>query len=402
MRVGIVHYLLDVKGGGERVCLYLTEHLQQRGHEVAIATGTQPGPRAFEFFQKFGNYYIGHGVPLPFGLYRNMLNFTDALYRMVKDFKPEIVVFTQASSIVQLRLLKLMNTPALLYCHWPGQISIRQRGRYVALGNEYYSDESGEPFFLYRRLPLARVFYITPYSILLRWAGQTFDSVQIVANSQFTRKAVEKLWEVKPNHVVYPPVDTSYFSPDFEAKNGKEFILMVARYSDGKGHPEALEIMQRLKKSNSDAKLVMVGSLTPRYHRYFRDMQETIDKYGLRSNVDVRVDIPEEQLLTLYRQASMLLHPIGTEHFGISIVEAMGCGTPVIGRRGGGLIEIVEDGKTGLLFHDLDDAAKKIAGLLADPGRRKEMGFAAYKRSKLFDKEVFKQQMESIIVKETR
>ena len=398
MRVGIVHYLLDVKGGGERVCLYLTERLLSKGHQVAIATGSQPGPRAFEFFQKFDNYYIGHDVPLPFGLYRNMLNYTDALYRMIKEFRPEIVVFTQASSIVQLQLLKLLNTPALLYCHWPGQISIRQQGRYATLGNEYDSDEKGEPFFYFRRLPLWRVFYYTPYTLLLRWAREAFKSVKIVTNSFFTERAVEKLWEVQPDYVVYPPVDTSYFSPDFEMKQDK-LILMVARYSYGKGHPEALQIMRSLKKDHGDVKRVMVGSLTPRYHEYFQSIKEMINRYDLGKNVEVKIDIPEEQLLSLYRQATLLLHPIGTEHFGLSIVEAMGCGTPVIGRKGGGLLEIVEDGQTGLLFRDLGDASEKISTLLDDSDLRKRMGFAAYKRSKLFDKEIFKERMESIIVK---
>ncbi len=397
MRVGLIHYLLNVKGGGERVCLYLSEHLLSKGHQVAIATGIQPGPKAFEFFQNFKSYYFGHGIRIPFGLYRNMMNYTDAVLYLIKGFRPDVVLFTQASSIIHLQLLNMMRIPAILYCHWPGHIAVSQRGRYVALGNEYKSDENGEPFFHFRRFPLWRVLYYAPYKLLMNWSEDALTSVTIVANSHFTKRAIRKLWGVEPYCVVYPPVDISYFSPRFELKRD-DMILMVARYSHGKGHLEALRIMRALKEQRRNVKLVMVGSLTPRYYEYFQKVKETIDRYGLKRDIELRVDIGEEELLGLFREATVLLHPIRTEHFGISIVEAMGCGTPVIGGRGGGLVEIVEDGKTGFLFHDFKEAKKQISMLLDDPNLRRRMGHDAFERSKLFDKEVFKRRMEEIIM----
>jgi glycosyltransferase involved in cell wall biosynthesis len=48
------------------------------------------------------------------------------------------------------------------------------------------------------------------------------------------------------------------------------------------------------------------------------------------------------------------------EPFGLSMIEAMACGTPVIGRRRGSVPEVVEDGITGYVVHDLEDAVRAV------------------------------------------
>jgi glycosyltransferase involved in cell wall biosynthesis len=61
-------------------------------------------------------------------------------------------------------------------------------------------------------------------------------------------------------------------------------------------------------------------------------------------------------------QATALLHPLGfDEPFGLSVVEAMVCGTPVIGYRRGALVETVTDGVTGFLVDDVDGAVQAVA-----------------------------------------
>ena len=60
--------------------------------------------------------------------------------------------------------------------------------------------------------------------------------------------------------------------------------------------------------------------------------------------------------------ASCLLHPIAfAEPFGLSVVEAMLCGTPVVAYDRGSMPEIVEDGVTGVLAHDVDSAVRAVA-----------------------------------------
>lgn len=73
-----------------------------------------------------------------------------------------------------------------------------------------------------------------------------------------------------------------------------------------------------------------------------------------------------EQRAQTLSQAAVLLHPLGfDEPFGLSVVEAMACGTPVVGYRRGALPETVDQGVTGFLVDDIDAAAGAIPQALA-------------------------------------
>jgi glycosyltransferase involved in cell wall biosynthesis len=65
-------------------------------------------------------------------------------------------------------------------------------------------------------------------------------------------------------------------------------------------------------------------------------------------------------------RAAALLHPLGfDEPFGLSVIEAMTCGTPVVGYRRGALPETIDDGVTGFLVDDVDGAAAAVPHALA-------------------------------------
>jgi starch synthase len=96
------------------------------------------------------------------------------------------------------------------------------------------------------------------------------------------------------------------------------------------------------------------------------------------------VDAVEDYL----RASDFFAFPSVFEALGISLVEAAACGLPSVGSRTGGIVDVIEDGVTGLLVPPADARALEDAleTLLADPGRREEMGRRARERAlRLFD-----------------
>jgi glycosyltransferase involved in cell wall biosynthesis len=92
--------------------------------------------------------------------------------------------------------------------------------------------------------------------------------------------------------------------------------------------------------------------------------------------------VPWQQLADLYRRASVFVMPSFYETFGISVIEAMAFGLPVVATRTGGLPEVVDDGVTGILVPagDAEALADALIRLLRDPDLRRRMGQAGQER----------------------
>lgn len=114
---------------------------------------------------------------------------------------------------------------------------------------------------------------------------------------------------------------------------------------------------------------------------YFYHLQRRLTP-NLASHVTFCGSVPYANVINHYRDADILVNPSLSESFGRSLIEAMACQMPVIATRVGGMVEIVEDGKTGLLVApgDATALAEAILRILSDEGLRNSMGQAGRQR----------------------
>ena len=134
-------------------------------------------------------------------------------------------------------------------------------------------------------------------------------------------------------------------------------------------------LVRALARVKSDCQLVIVGEVkNDSYLGASRKLQSVIDELGMGNRVAFTGYVPDADLAALYHAARLLVQPSFAEGFGLPVVEAMACGTPVAVSRRGALPEIVGD--AGLYFdpQDIGEMAATIDRLLSDDDLRNTRG----------------------------
>jgi D-inositol-3-phosphate glycosyltransferase len=168
---------------------------------------------------------------------------------------------------------------------------------------------------------------------------------------------------------------------------GEPLLVNIGRLAPRKGLDNLIRGLGRLKRDHHmRARLVLVGgnsdlpdpALTPEMAR----LQAVAQEEGVAGQVVLTGRRSREFLKLYYSAADVFLTTPWYEPFGITPLEAMACGTPVIGSDVGGIRFSVADGVTGLLVppNDPDALAARAAELLRDPERMREMGRAGVHR----------------------
>jgi glycosyltransferase involved in cell wall biosynthesis len=153
------------------------------------------------------------------------------------------------------------------------------------------------------------------------------------------------------------------------------WIVLVGRVNALKGQALLLDAFERVADVRPDARLLFAGDAPPGQDRFVAELERRIAASRFRERV-VRLPFRRD-VDVLYRAADVVAVPsLLPESFGLVAAEAMTCERPVVAARHGGLLEVVEDGVTGLHFTpgDADELARALARLLDQPGFARELG----------------------------
>jgi len=254
--------------------------------------------------------------------------------------------------------------PQILYCHTPPRILYDHRDFYLARQHP-----AKRPLY---RLLLAR------YRRAYERAVAAMDVV--VANSETVRRRISRFLD-REAVVVHPPVDAGAFR-----HLGQEpFYLSTARVDVLKRVDVIVEAFRRLP----DKRLVVVSGGS--------ELGRVRDMAAGCPNIEIRGWTEAAELRRLVGTCLATVYIPRDEDFGISPVESMAAGKPVIGVREGGLTETVVDGETGILLSPdpaPDDVARAVAGLTPDVATA--MRQACERRARVFDTAVFLEKMAAV------
>jgi len=267
------------------------------------------------------------------------------------------------------------RAPDVVHVHWAvphglaGWAAARAAGK-ATLVTTFYGAEIR---WAEKRFPPARAF--------LRWYCRRS---RLVAISESTRAMIapyagDRPIEVIPYGVPLPEVEpgTPFERPGLPVERpGPPRILFVGRLVARKGVDRLLEALTQL--TDRAWRLEIVGFGPER-----DPLESRAGELGLSDRVEFFGRVTSDALVSAYRRATCFVLPAtlderaDTEGLGVVLLEAMSYGVPVVATRRGGIVDIVENGRTGILVEDEPAAlARGIAAILDDPERSRALGEA--------------------------
>ncbi len=356
MKIAIFHDYFGAIGGGEKLVLMLAKNL----NADVITTDLN-----IESIEKMG-YSDTHIISL--GKTSNMppLKQISASFLFATcDFSKKYDFFIFSGNWAHFAARK--HKPNLYYCHTPTR----------AFYDLYNTFLKRQPFFI-------SIFFRAWVRVHRPISEYYLSHVcKIVTNSRNTSKRIEEYFH-RNAEVIYPPIDISKFT----CKGYEDFWLSVNRL-----YPEKrVEIQIEAFKKMPEEKLIIVGGYSKGDHA--QSYAKTIVN-NLPANVKVLGEVSETELLDLYSRCRGFICTAMDEDFGMTPVEAMASGKPVVAVNEGGFRETAIHGKTGLLIKaDVNSVIEAVKFISREPESYRD---ACVEQAKRFDLSIFNKNIRNVV-----
>jgi glycosyltransferase involved in cell wall biosynthesis len=356
-----------VDAGGQNVHVAaLAAGLAQRGHAVTVHTRRDDAalPERVTTRDGYDVAHVSAGPPVPLpkdDLLGHMPAFAAALRAGWSVRPPDVVhahFWMSGLAAVEAAGSLLSPVPVLQTFHALGSVKKRHQG----------AADSSPP----ARIGLERGLCAAVSHVLATCTDEVFELRRLGLASDRVS-------------IVPCGVDTRVFTPGgpVAPRTGRPRLLVLGRLVERKGQDDAVRALTAVP----DAELVVVGGPAPdslARDPEVRRLRGIADSIGVGDRLVFTGAVARADVPAWVRSADVVLAVPWYEPFGITPLEAMACGRPVVATAVGGLVDTVADGVTGDLVPPRDPAAlgAALAALLADDDRRAAYGAAGVRRAR--------------------
>ena len=289
-----------------------------------------------------------------------------------KSQAPGIFMDTTGCAFAYLVARIVFGCKVIAYVHYPtistDMLSMVWERRRVTYNNQAHITKS-------RIKTIVKLIYYGAFAMVYGCVGSLCQLVLV--NSTWTYNHISSLWWLaalqKRIHVVFPPCRISGEQTTSQSKHKPEkrerIILSIGQFRPEKDHELQVEALAKLFENHptlkGDIKMVMVGGVRgPADRQRLEHLKEAAKMRGLESSVIFSVNQPYSVVEDWLGKASVGIHTMWNEHFGIGVVEMMSAGLITIAHDSGGPksdIVVPHEGKpTGFLAASAEDYADAL------------------------------------------
>ena len=253
-----------------------------------------------------------------------------AFETMIK-LKPDILIDTAGFPFIY-PIIKLFNCRLVTYVHYPFiSNDMIQRLQVKSYNNSGMIASS----YMLRSL---KIYYYKQLCNIYSFCGRFCDLV--FTNSTWTHGHMSQLWKGYSNDnmkILFPPCDLSPFTNIKLERSPKIQVVSLSQFRPEKNHRLQLEIAAQVLKERSDVEFILIGGCRGIEDETFvNGLKEYAEKLGITKSVTFKLNLPFPELLESLQSATIGLHTMIDEHFGIGIVELMAAGLITIANNSGG------------------------------------------------------------------
>ena len=211
----------------------------------------------------------------------------------------------------------------------------------------------------------------------------------VTASSIFETMLIADTYKIDENKIkkITPGVDRKIFIPDLSVEK-ENIILSIGRIQEQKGQLQTIEFLNNFKKIQNDFKCYFVGGPSGKHgNEYLHELKQTIKDFNLDKHVEFLGDLPQTEIIELFKKAKLLIHTSKFETFGLVAIEANTMGVPVLTTNNGSLMEIIENNKNGYLSENLIDSNVNnfVNNLFNNVTKYEEIHLSCIEKSKKYD-----------------
>lgn len=276
-------------------------------------------------------------------------------------YRPDVLIDTAGFPFIY-PIIKLFNCKLVAYVHYPFiSNDMIQKLQIKSYNNSALIASSS-------LLRNSKIFYYRLLSKIYASCGKCCDLA--FTNSTWTHGHIMKSWKECPNiKIVYPPCDLSPFIDNIKLKrtSSDSFkILSLSQFRPEKNHKLQLEIAALVLKQVHQAQFIFIGGCRgPEDESRVQELKAYAKQLGIYESVQFKLNLPFKELLNELQDATIGLHTMTEEHFGIGIVELMASGLITIANNSGGPRADIIKKDVGFLCSSASEYSNTILRILS-------------------------------------